>query len=324
MKEKLNIPMRELTVEEIERIGEDAGPLQRVHLGGGEPMIRRDIAEKAVCVANTWDTDVVCIPTNGWHTEAILRVIRYFGEHSKKTLRLHFSINALGDEMDEFTGIPHSFLQWETSVHSALQCAKEYSNVTIVGLVTFGAYNRERLAEIKRYLLDSIGVHDYSLQLVRAHRGYEPVIPIEEFSEHLHSYFQHESPQRPFLRAYRELVREYSHAYYQHPGFVTRCRAGGARVVMSPDGDVYPCERLGYPNGGNPERWLLGNIRDHGYSLKHLLRTSRAKQIRSDIAASRCHCDSGIDLALNLACSARFKIAVLFRGVRYGVKRLLA
>ena len=92
------------------------GAMQRVHLGGGEPFARRDIADLAVRVSNEWNAGVVCIPTNGWFTDRILAGMNYFGTHGKGKLRLHFSINSPdAAEMDEFTRLPGTFARWRRS-----------------------------------------------------------------------------------------------------------------------------------------------------------------------------------------------------------------
>jgi radical SAM protein with 4Fe4S-binding SPASM domain len=86
---------------------------------------------------------------------------------------------------------------------------------------------------------------------------------------------------------------------------------------MSPDGDVYPCERLGYPEGSDKDEWNMGNIREHEYNIHKLLRGAKAKSIQKRIRDDKCHCQQAIDMSINYLCTWKFKFEVLFLGAKY-------
>ena len=172
------------------------------------------------------------------------------------------------------------------------------------------------------YVLKKVGVNDFSFCLVRAHHAYSPKLDLEQFEGLLNDYFRNVSRKGPLLRAYRELVREVIASYYHKPRMIVPCLSGKMRVVISPDGDVFPCETLGYPSGMLPQEWRMGNIRNYDYNIRGLLASEAARKIQKNIKANRCHCQQGIDLSLNLLCSNRFKIQLLQRVVGYILQSL--
>ena len=85
---------------------------------------------------------------------------------------------------------------------------------------------------------------------------------------------------------------------------------------MSPTGEVYPCEVLGYPEGERIEEWALGNVRDHDYDLARIVNSPRARAVCRRIETMGCHCGDACDLGLSLLRSPSFVANVLRGGIR--------
>lgn len=309
---ELNKPSNELTTDEIKKMGKNISSMQRVHLGGGEPFMRGDLAEIAVTVSNTWNTAVVCIPTNGWRTEQIKNTVDYFGRNSTKSLRLHFSINSLNEEMDEFCNIKGAFERLVNSITQTKEISKLHPNISLIALMTYNDYNQEKFKELMSYAKNVLKFDDISIQLARSHGSYKPILKTDEFEDILKSEFSYVGNHSTILTTYRKLVREATVDYENKPRKIVSCYSGKTRAVMAPNGDIYPCEHLGYPNGPDSNKWLMGNIRDFDYNIHKLLNSKKSKKIREQIRKNQCHCSHGIDLSLNLLTSNKFKIKVLY------------
>jgi MoaA/NifB/PqqE/SkfB family radical SAM enzyme len=310
--EALNNRRQHLSVEEISRIGAHVPAMQRVHLGGGEPFARTDIAEIAVCVSNEWNAGVVNLPTNGWLTDRIVAGMHHFGQHGQGDLRLFFSINSADPvKMDEFTQVKGSFERWRKSIDAALGLSARYPRITIVGLATFNEYNQDEFIELIDFLHRDVGVEDFSFQLVRTHGDYAPELDVAKFREANAYYFQTWNRQNPLLASFRHAVRDSTADYVEAPEFRTRCTSGKVRVVMSPEGDVYPCEKLGYPNLRQMAKWNMGNVRLFDYDVNALVRSPRARAVYARIRDGKCHCDHNIDQSLSQLSSAAFRNRVL-------------
>lgn len=308
----LNNSRNELTAHEIKKMGKHISSMQRVHLGGGEPFMREDLGEIAVTVSNIWNTAIVCIPTNGWKTEQIKNTINFFGKNASKNLRLHFSLNALNEEMDEFCNANGAFDRLTKSVIQTQEISKLYPNISLIALLTYNNYNQDKFKELMSFAKNVLKLDDISIQLARSHGSYKPTLKTDEFEDILKSEFSCVGNHSPLLTTYRKLVREATLDYENNPHLIVPCYSGKTRAVMAPNGDIYPCEHLGYPNGTEPQKWLMGNIREFDYDIHKLLKSRKSQEIQQRILKNQCHCSHGIDLALNLLTSNRFKIKVLY------------
>lgn len=313
----LNRKSPRLSVDEIKLMARHIPAMQRVHLGGGEPFTRADIGELAVCVSNEWCAGVVCIPTNGWFTDRIVAAMHHLGQNAKGNIRLHFSINsAAPDEMDHFTQTPGSFERWRRSIDAALKVAKQYPNITVVALATFNEFNQHNFKELIDFVHMEVGVDDFSFQLARTHGNYAPKLDIAHFREMNAYYFRAFNRQNPILAAFREETRAHSADYFESPAFERRCTSGKIRVVMSPHGNIYPCEKLGYPNLATCDEWFMGNIRDFDYDLNSLVHTRQARSLYEKICRDNCHCDHNIDQSLSLLSTSGFRRKVLWGAIK--------
>ena len=315
--EALNNRQPHLTLSEMGKMSRYISAMQRVHLGGGEPFTRTDIGELAALVSNEWNAGVVCVPTNGWFTDRIVAGIEYFGQHGRGNLRMHFSINSPDpDEMDSFTQLKGSFARWRRSIDTALALSARFPQITIVALTSFNEYNQHRFEELIDFLHEDVGVDDFSFQLARGHANYSPLLDIDRFRAASAYYFKRWNKQNPVLAAFREETRARSADYFEHPKFERLCTSGKIRVVMSPNGDIYPCEKLGYPNLQNMAAVRMGNIRDFDYDIEALLGSSEARRIYGDLCDRKCHCDHNIDQSMRLLSSGDFRARVLKNAFR--------
>jgi radical SAM protein with 4Fe4S-binding SPASM domain len=312
MIDELNKSCDELTSDEIRKMGKYISSMQRVHIGGGEPYLRKDLSEIAITISNSWNTAVVCTPTNGWNTEGIQSMVQEFGKNCKKILRIHFSLNALDNEMDEFCNKKGAFNKIAESIYESKKISKQYPHISLIALMTYNDYNQGNFKELMDYAKNVLKVDDISIQLARSHGIYKPTLDINKFESILQNEFKYSGNHSTLLINYRRLVREATADYERNPRMIVPCKSGKMRAVMAPNGDIYPCEHLGYPNGSNATEWLMGNIRDFDYDIYKLLKSKQSKQIQNRILKNQCHCSHGIDMALNLLASNQFKIKVLY------------
>jgi radical SAM protein with 4Fe4S-binding SPASM domain len=322
--DQLNKKHQELTPEELKKMGRSIPAMQRVHIGGGEPFTRSDIAETVITIAREWNVGVMCLPTNGWFTSRTVDLAKKYGSSGVKcALRMHFSLSTLPSDMDSFTGQQGSYSRWRQTIDQVKQATSSFKNISVLVLSTFNDFNQDQFPELMHIVLDEIGVDDFSFCLVREHKNYQPNLDIAKFNKLMHLYYGRNSHQHPLLKIYRESIREVIADYYKNPREIVPCCAGRLRVVMSPDGDVYPCETLGYPTCDDSLSWRMGNIRDFDYNIKKLLASDTARNVRNEIRKRHCHCEQGIDISLSLLCSNRFRFVILERYIKYLLRSLL-
>ncbi len=318
MLDQLNVKKTKfLSLEEVKEMGKHIHSMQRVHIGGGEPLMRNDIADITLAVSNEWNTQTICLPTNGSLQKNAIATAELFGKKSNKYLRFHFSLNVMGKEMDEFSEHKNAFNLWDRTVKSVKAITNKFSNISFTVLTTFNDFNQDKIEELNDYVNNEIKPDDFSFALVRSHKDYHPDLNIEKFEEENHKVHYHSRKHSPFIRAYREIIRKKIARYYRDPKYYVPCQSGKLRVVMSPEGDVFPCENLGYPEGHDQNAWFMGNIRDFDHNIHNLLKSPLAKGIRKKIVDTKCHCHHGVDMSLSYQSTWRFKLEVVLLGLKY-------
>jgi MoaA/NifB/PqqE/SkfB family radical SAM enzyme len=301
-----------ISISEIIKMGEFIPHMQRVHLGGGEPFMRKDIGELAVTISNHWNTGVICIPTNGWYGDNIIKTIRAFGSNGKGQLRLHFSINShRPQDMDDFTKVKGTFDRWRKNIALAIKESRPFNNITIVALSTFNEFNQNEFIDLIDFAIDDIGVDDFSFQLVRSHGDYNPDLNTKKFQQAIDYFFNKKNNQNVLLKNFRRAIREETIKYYDNPTYSRDCSSGRSRVVMSPEGNIYPCETKGYPNHESMNNNLIGSIRDFEYDICKLLSSNVSLQLQDEIKKNKCHCDHGIDTSLSMLTKPKTQFKIL-------------
>jgi len=165
MLDQLNVNKTKfLSLEEVKEMGKHIHSMQRVHIGGGEPLMRNDIAEITLALSNEWNTQTICLPTNASLQKNAIATAELFGKKSNKYLRFHFSLNVIGKEMDEFSEFKNAFNLWDRTVKSVKAITNKFSNISFTVLTTFNDFNQDKIEELNDYVnheIKPIGAKNY-------------------------------------------------------------------------------------------------------------------------------------------------------------------
>lgn len=115
----------------------------------------------------------------------------------------------------------------------------------------------------------------------------------------------------PFWRFFllqRNLTYDYVINQYKGHNNHLSCRSGRLRIVITPEGDLYPCEIL---MQRDKDRFKLGNLRDINYKLKNIYASKQFKETNKYIKDSHCSCHHECDLATNIF----FSLPVLLKSL---------
>ncbi|MCI5137387.1 MAG: radical SAM protein [Candidatus Electrothrix sp. AR1] len=319
--DELNKKRNFLTLDEIKEMGKHISYMQRVHISGGEPFSRKDLGEVVTTISNDWNAGVICIPNNGWFTDNVVSTIENFGKNGKGHLRIHFSINSpRAEDMDLFTQLEGSFERWRHTVKEAAKVKKKFKNITLIALSTYNEFNENIFTQLSDFIVNNTEVDEFSFHLARGHKSYHPQVNYENYSRVVNDYFKNRYKGHPLLKAYRELVRSEGLKLMTNDEYKPTCKAGSLRVVVGPEGDVYPCEKKGFPNGEDMQNWLIGNLRDHDYNIKKIISLPRNIEQNKCIQGGVCQCNHEIDTSLSLLSKNSFKVKVLKKSASYYLK----
>lgn len=273
---------------------ERMGPLAWVSFGGGEPFLRRDLAQ----LADAWarrGLRHLAIPTNGLLHE---RYEPFVDELLSRNPDLHLAVSV------SFDGPPaiHDSIRAADGAHEGakegvrrLKALKaRHKNLGVGILVCVTRENQAVLAAHLEELVDELRPDNATVNLARGTAldttllatdpaRYEEVVEAKRRLVRSKKLPYFDFPLARLAVARDELM-------YEHVARVARgeagrkhlsCTAGSLSCVVMENGDVRPCEIL-------PD--TIGNLHDTDWDLARLWDGERARELRRRIEAERCAC----------------------------------
>ncbi len=313
--ESLNQPRpNELTLQELDKITNSLGRLLYLRLSGGEPFIRRDLFEVSRLFTHKCRPVYIGIPTNGFFTDRIVSFAQKAASLNTR-VEIGISIDDLGGAHDKIRG-PKNLFNGAMETFKQLKNLKpRVSNLSVGFITTVMKSNQGRLLELFDYL-KNLGPDSIACNIIRddtkvkEEKEIDP-LACQRFSDLCDAYNRGQLKQRPNLFArLRQTKTLYAHEIRRKTvetnEFQIPCVAGNKMVVLYAEGEVHPCETLGYE---------IGNIRDYDYDMKRLLQSERAKGIREKIVKEHCFCTHECFTTASIVFSKRRMAKVLIKTV---------
>ncbi len=287
----------ELSISEIERICARIPSFPWLIITGGEPFVRRDVAEAAVVFHTRCAVSHLTVMTNGMFPDRMSSTLEsIFAESDGLSVTLGFSIDAIGEEHDRLRGTRNNYRTMLESIKQAQELRKRQKNLSLKAHTVLSRDNISRFDHITREV-SNLGLDLHTFDFVRRSEGNkghtlrqlsvdevrETVPKIKEVTRgyggygnlSVHSALLRRVSQSVVLQNY-DLYAEFMDQKRQ----VLRCQAPERNLVLGPYGDLGYCE----------QRDWIANLREHGYSLGSVLETERAKALRDSIHNGECHC----------------------------------
>jgi len=284
---------------EVERLAESAarmGPLLWVSFGGGEPFLRRDLADLAHSFGRR-GLRHLAIPTNGLveERESVERILR---ENPELFLSVAVSFDGPPEIHDAIRQVPGGHQRSRQSVRDLKsqreRLAPELRRRLGVGiLVTLTRENEDTLAAHLEELVDELRPDNATLNLARGTALDETLLRVnlDRYRELVatKARLQREKRLPYFDFPLARLAAARDRVMYEHLERVARgdrrahlpCTAGTLSAVIFESGAVHPCEILGRE---------LGNLREHDWDLERVWTSSGADALRAEIERTKCAC----------------------------------
>jgi MoaA/NifB/PqqE/SkfB family radical SAM enzyme len=272
---------RDLPKETYFKLAEDAGSLFWLDIGGGEPFIRKDLAE----IIGAFRCKIVHIPSNGSLLPQMSKQLREMRRlQPQADLLIGLSLDGLEETHDRLRRQPGNFAQvWKT--FEAIRELDPRINIKITTVIT--NKNFSELPALMRLVLER-GADFHSVILLRGTPPSPDVTlpPLDELRRFgpemfsiLKKYKYGQSPvSAHILRNYHRYLWNVSLDVLERHTQVIPCYAGRSHMVVWGDGSVSACEMLG--SVGN-----LGHQRFRDVLAGDAMR-AQVKSIRN----KECHC----------------------------------
>ncbi len=303
---ELNQPTQELTLDEVERMTQSMDNFPVLLYSGGEPFMRKDLAEVTHAFYKNCGVRYLSIPTNGTFLRPTEEITARMCELCPDmTIVLNFSIDGLETEHNRIRGSNKSFNNVMKTFHKMKEYKKKYKNLRTGFVCTFTQTNQDTIHDLYDHL-KAQGPDNISINLIRG-TPKDPLvknIDIEKFKSITRRVQQ--DLEDVALPGYDEFLAAMSHEKYdmvvktyEDQGFQTVCYASQIAGVIYPQGDVYPCEMLDKDK-------MIGNIRDFDMDFRKLWMSQRNKEIADWIVDSKCYCTHECNVHCNTAFNAKY------------------
>jgi MoaA/NifB/PqqE/SkfB family radical SAM enzyme len=309
-------PRDELSIDEIEKIARSMDDLMFLLPTGGQPFLRKDIAEIVKIFYKETNVRNVGIPTNGTMTE---RTIQFVKEVLKSCpeidLGIDVSIDGIEERHDDIRQVKGLFEKAVTTYKELRKLERIYPNFNVNIETTVSSYNDDHLLEMYDYFTRELGANTIFTLLTRGapkepaskffnmKRYEEYAVKMEEGIKERTLTGYYNFPFCDVINAkrivrHRLIAKTVKENKYQVP-----CMAGRLGAAIFANGDVLPCELH--------TDMVLGNLRDFKYDFKKIWFSKKADEARKWIWDKKCFCTYECFLTLNILFNKRMYPRIL-------------
>ena len=291
---------RDLSFDKLQRISQTSPAFHKLWISGGEPFLRKDLAEVIELFYANNGMRHVNLPTNGLLPAKMESVVSQLLDSCPDlVIDLNFSLDGLANTHDAIRGVPNNFEKTLATIRLAEKKWHDTRRVrrNVVSCVT--TENYRELVELGHKMMRETDPDGHYFEIVRGN-PLDPAlkrIPKNDLStlhrqlmwfheRYADKLFAHLSPAaRVFARAYylgniklHFDLHEQNH--YSDRAWPMPCTAGQTTFVIDHDGHFRSCEL----------RSKLGDLKDYDYNLTAAIQSSAMKKEVADIPGAKCWC----------------------------------
>jgi len=297
--EELN-QARDLTFEQLEKVSATAPRFHKLWLSGGEPFLRKDLAEVIELFYRNNAVRAINLPTNGLLPSQLETVIDALLERCPElVIDLNFSLDGLANTHDTIRGVPHNFEKTLATIELAAVRWQGVRRLRRNVATCITSENHRELVELGLRLMRDSNLDGQYFEIVRGD-PMDPTlkqVPRKELTAlHRTLMWLHERYADQLFANLRSPARQMAKAYYlgnlklhfdlheqNHYGpsrWPMRCTAGLTTIVIDHDGHFRACEMRG----------KLGRLQDFDFDLSAALHSAAMQRETAAIPEANCWC----------------------------------
>lgn len=291
---------RDLTFEQFERISATSPAFHKLWISGGEPFLRKELAEIIELFYRNNGVRHVNLPTNGLLPQKTERVIDDLLAHCPDlTIDLNFSLDGLANTHDAIRGVPHNFEKTLATMDKAAQKWRGVRRLRRNVVTCITSENYGELVQLALKIARETESDGHYFEVIRGEpmdaalkrltlaelRGlHRRLMP---FHEHYAARLFASLPQPARMLAklyYTGMVRFHFDLHEQNFAGPTPwpmpCTAGATTIVIDHDGHFRGCEM----------RSKLGRLQEFDFDLSAALHSDAMQQEIAAIPSANCWC----------------------------------
>jgi Fe-coproporphyrin III synthase len=290
----------DLRWEEIQKLSASMPSFTDLWLSGGEPMLRRELADILHLFYANNGIRWVNLPTNGLLPERTAeQVARICSDNPQLQLDINVAMDGLYEVQDSIRSVAGNFEKTLETIEALQPCCKKFSNLRVNINTVICSENFDHVLEIARFVRQNCQVDGHYFNIIRGNAK-DPAlkrIPADRLPAlyaEIREVYAHYA--RIATRHSGGVKNAFSRAYYEgvlafhnkvqleniespHP-WPMPCTAGETSVVIDYNGDVRACELRG----------KLANLRDFECDFQRFWQATVRRDEPGRIVHDQCWC----------------------------------
>jgi MoaA/NifB/PqqE/SkfB family radical SAM enzyme len=281
---------REFSVAEYDRTFASIGPgVFWITISGGEPFLRKDLADICRSAYRHCRPSILNIPTNGILTDTIAENVETIAKAlGKARLIVNLSMDDAGAGHDDIRGVPGNYARAVDTYFALRRLGLVNLSVGIHTVIS--RFNVERFPGIYEEL-NKLKPDAYITEIAEERVELDTIglgiTPLADHYARAIDYLMERMHQQEF-KGMSAVTQAFRAEYYKAVKTLLRdkrqvmpCYAGVMSAQISPDGDIWAC---------CTKAESMGNLREAGYDFRKIWLSPKAEAIRKPIRKGECHC----------------------------------
>ncbi len=283
----------ELSLAEIQKISSSIGNLLWLAFSGGEIYLRDDLVEISKTFYRNNKPAVMLFPTNGLLPELIKNTTEQILKHCKKSvIAVKLSIDGLNKAHDTLRNTPGSFGKTMQTYYMLEGLLDKYPNFELGVNTVFCSENQDDMGKIIDFVSNLKNIKTHTISFIRGNLSDDSYKKVD-YKKYYHAIDRLENNLKnkssniyrfkgARIKAAQDILqRRLIHKTVAEQRRLIPCYAGRLNLVITENGDVYPCEIL---------MESFGNIIDYNYDIRKIIRSEKAGKVISSIVNNKCFC----------------------------------
>lgn len=283
---QLNQP-DDLRTSEIVKLSEELGRLESLHLTGGEPLLREELASICTQFIRHNALRRLSISTSGYYVTRTSRTVeRILAQSELEQCVVELSLDGTAEFHNRFRGDPRSFDNAIQTYYGLAAIARRDPRLRLRVVSTATRDNLDEIERLSHYLYERCPqLERHTVNLLQGERR-RSNLRSPDLGRFIALTQRVRTLWSDRARASHQRVTEPVLSWAKTRGLVTReqvvpCKAGILSAVVYANGDVGVCES----DAAHPR---LGNLREH--SFRELWSSPQAQKARTMIRTKQCAC----------------------------------
>ena len=289
----------DMTYEELSKLSSTMPNFQDLWLSGGEPFLRKDLAEVITLFHKNNGIRGVRIPTNGLPTDQTVKIVKVVLEQCPRIqLEIDISIDGFSKTHDRIRAVPGNFDKALQTMKELETLRKTWPNLTLYVNSVITSENRTEIAHLGRYFSEKHDLDGHYFQIIRGDpkdQSLQTVKP-EELKEAYREilplnfhYISKTTRLKGMLDGFRKAFWKAGYAFsyetqLRNYAYGTKwkmpCTAGQTSVVIDYNADVRVCEL----------RKPIGNLRRYEMDFQKFWGSVERKREVRQVELDQCFC----------------------------------